>query len=300
MLTAFASLLYRISSIISTNLELIRMYYHADRVTLYTLLTVAAHAKPLRWTRSQAPEPTPTSSTLIPWNGQAKAPGAFVLARLNLDFINHTCTRFRQTLTTATEVILELEKSKLGGSQPNQKKRYGYSLLKLETELRDTLYYMHDLVLCSGRGGELWAEFVKFRDQVSAAWSLLRLHGVSKSSQFPDREPPARVPQRDTMTNTSGNSIMDLMHSSRPHFNLKRQPRALFLVGAGLGLLGGVVATKIFGSDTTAEINKLNKNLGKNSKLLKITNERVDMLSQNVSRSHGTRPIRTSLNFGVL
>ena len=262
------------------------MYHYAGRLVVYLLLVAATNATPLRWTRSRAPEPEPTSTTLVHWQGLAKTSGAFIFSRVNVDYINSTCTKFIQTLVTAREVILVLEKTKLAGSLPNQQKRYGYSLLRLETELRDTLYYLHNLVLCSGRGGELWSNFIKFRDQASAVWTILRNYGVTQAAHFPERVPPALMSQREPTNDQSGENMIELMHASRPQFDMERQPKALFLVGAGVGLLGGLVATKLFGNDNSAEIAKLNENLGKNSKLLKITNNRIDMLHKNISRSN--------------
>ena len=139
---------------------------------LYMLLIVAVAAKPLRWTRSRAPEPEPTSTTLVPWKGTGFTAGAFVLSRINLKFIPTACNKYSATLVAATEVVRVLVESQLTNAHNTQKKKFGYSLVKLETEVRNTLYYLTDLVLCSGQGGELWTNFINFRDQVSIAWKL--------------------------------------------------------------------------------------------------------------------------------
>ena len=242
---------------------------------------------PLRWTRSEAPEPDLTSTTILPWRGSAQLTGAFIISRVNLDFVNQTCSKFSYTLSSAKDVVSTMVQSQLVGSSSNQRQRYGYSLLKLEIELRDTINYLHALVLCSGRGGELWSNFIKMRDEFSTAWTLLRQYGVTKM-QSPT-EPTTRLQVRDATTNVSGDHFLEAIHEHRPTLTpltlSERKPRGFFLAGAGLGLLGGVIINKFFGGDT-ANIKQINENLGKHSKLIKVTNERLDILAKNISRSN--------------
>ena len=84
---------------------------------MIVLLAVTTAASPLRWTRSQAREPEPTPTTIIPWTGRAKMPGAFILSRINTDFINATCSKFITALEKTKDVVAVLEKTKLGGGQ---------------------------------------------------------------------------------------------------------------------------------------------------------------------------------------
>ena len=58
-------------------------------------------------------------------------------------------------MITATQVEKVLEKTNLINLSDNNKKRYGYLLLKMEVEFHRILLYQKDLLLCSGRGGEL-------------------------------------------------------------------------------------------------------------------------------------------------
>ena len=262
--------------------------YRAGQLGLLLLLSVATEATPLKWSRSRARDPVPTSSTLIPWEGTARISGAFLLSRINLDFINETCTKFASMLETATEVAQVLEKTQLVGTSSNQQKRYGYTFLRMDSEFRDTLYYLHDLVLCSGRGSELWSNFIKFRNQTSPVWKLLRVLGVSPIHTRTHSQGLSELMSLQNPTvNHTGNQLINLLYQARSNITLApRQPRALFILGAGLGLIGGAIVTKIFGGDSTEEIRKLNNNLSKNNKLIKLTNERVDILTKNISRSN--------------
>ena len=76
-----------------------------------------------------------------------------------------------------------------------------------------------------------------------------------------------------------------ILYEMRPTLDTTRKPRSLFLAGAGLGLIGGLVGTKLFTNDNSAEISEINEKLEKQSKLLKITNQRIDILNKNVSQS---------------
>ena len=252
------------------------------------MVVATMRASPIRWTRSGSLSQGPTTSTLIRWRGKGQITGAFLLSRLNLDFINNTCTKFIYALEKAEQVSLVLEKTELKGSSTHQQRRYGFTLLRVESELMDTLHYIHDLVLCSGRGGVLWSRFVKFRDQATKVWYWLRKYGVNKynselPAEFPNREPPTMMAQRDPNGNVTGESIIETMYNARPKVDLgQRQPRGLFLLGVGLGLIGSLIAERIFGGN----INTLNRELSHTSKMVKVTNERVDILSKNISSSN--------------
>ena len=249
------------------------------------MFMVALEASPVMWSRSQA-RPEPAASTLIPWPGHIKVPGAFLISRVNLDFIPQTCQKFIESLEAAIDVAKILEKNQLQGSSSNQQKRYGYTLIRLEAEFKQTLYYIHDAVLCSGRGGELWSNFKKLRDQLSTVWTYLKKHGVSQ--RFAGNTNSTMEDQLDLPNNSSGEvQLIDLLFEGRSQMKVtNRKPRGLFLLGAGLGLLGAVIADKIFGQDSATQIATLNKNIQTNNKMIKISNSRIDILSKNVSESH--------------
>ena len=59
-------------------------------------------------------------------------------------------------MITATQLAGVLEKTKLINLSDNNKNKYGYLLLKMEVEFHRILLYQKDLLLCSGKGGELW------------------------------------------------------------------------------------------------------------------------------------------------
>ena len=183
---------------------------------------------PLKWTRSQAPEPDLTSTTIMPWRGSAQLTGAYIIAR------KLTCSKFSNTLSSATDVVSTLTNSQLTGSSSSQR-RFGVTKMQSPTE------------------------------------------------------PPPRSEVRDATTNGSGDYFIESIHEQRPTplpvTPVGREPRGLFLVGAGLGLLGGVIIDKFFGSDT-ANIQKISENLGKHLKLIKVTHQHLDILASNISRSN--------------
>ena len=257
-------------------------------------MVVTVNATPIHWSRSHE-ELEPSPATLVPWPGFAQRPGAFVVSRINLNHINATCTKFAQTLKTAASITKTLHDTKLRHATHNQLIRYGYMLVRTEMELKDTLDYLTDLVLCDGRGGEMWGNFKAFRDESSVAWNLLRAAGIKQSPSSLNNKNNMRGASdnsttlanitRSTTGSQKNNSILEILQENRPKFG-GRQPKALFMAGATLGLLGGVLVSKIFGANNAEEINTINRNINKNNKNLKITNERIDILAKNISKSN--------------
>ena len=81
-------------------------------------------------------------------------------------------------------------------------------------------------------------------------------------------------------------SLITLLESSRPLLQ-QRQARGPAMLGIGLsiGLLGSVLFSKFFSSTTDSQIETLNTYIQKQNKLLKLTNERVDILAKKVTDS---------------
>jgi len=245
--------------------------------------------------------------TVTPWDGTVRTTGAFLVSRVNLGFISNTCNKFSSDLDVAFQVATVLENTKLKGTTDNQIKRYGYILFKLEIELKNVLDYLTDLLLCSGRGGELWSKFYKFRDQASRVWSLLKKAGISKgkrtkissdsplttkfnisdNSQLEELvavvSSPLMNPLLTKNDTKSSNSLMELLDQARPIQS--RQQRSPILIGLGLGFVGSYLASQFFGTSKTEEIEILNNNIKRNNKQIRLTNERIDILSQNITNS---------------
>ena len=142
------------------------------------------------WERQTLTETFPL--TIILWKGRAHISGAFRLSRVNLNFINKTCSKFSADLEVATQVAGVLTNTKLIGSTINQVRRYGFMILKLETEFKEVLDYLTALLLCSGRGGELWQDFSNCKKQTSLVWKIVKEAGVKTNSPpinnyFPNR-----------------------------------------------------------------------------------------------------------------
>jgi len=155
-------------------------------------------------------EPIPVST--IPWEGRAHISGAYLLSRINLNFINSTCTKFKSDLDVATQVARVLTNTQLNGATTNNIRRYGFSILTLETKFKEVLEYITALLLCSGRGGELWQAHSAFKQQTTAVWRMLQKAapvGRDLTNQFPNRR---RVPKQGSST-TGAEILNKLIHS---------------------------------------------------------------------------------------
>ena len=138
---------------------------------LPAILGVFAHlicASPVYWRK----EPTARDDLTTPlaihkWSGKASTTGAFVLSRLKLNFLNNTCTQLASELKIAAQITQVLANTNLAEVTKNQVHRYGASLLRLETKYLETLVYQNDLLLCSGRGCELWSNYRKVKNEFS-------------------------------------------------------------------------------------------------------------------------------------
>ena len=227
-------------------------------------------------------------------------------------------------MITATQVAAVLEKTKLTNLSENNKNRYGYLLLKIETEFHRVLLYQKDLLLCSGRGRELWTSFQAFKKQASIVWKLLTSAGLPKAfldnfksnnSKLKDEHDnnnnnnsdiaidpffqenndpfiPA-IPALQEIPNTADKSLVNLLEQARPTI-YQRQARHPALLGLGLGLISSLFLTQFFGSSNTQDIQKLNNDMIKQNKLLKLTNQRIDIFANNVTRQVNT--IKTVLD----
>ena len=267
----------------------------------------------------------------VPWQGQVLLTGAWLLARINLSWINVTCTKFSKNLEVAQQVTAVLLSTGLEGTTDNINKRYGYNLLKLENENALTISYLSALLLCSGRGQELYQKYNRFRKTSSEVWKLLKVAGIRHSRQPDlyidtaspetlDDSKPVAFSDSETVGpgNTEINSdigktptLLEHLEQARPtHF---REPRSPILVGLGLGFLGQYFLGKYFGNDNADEIANLNNNIQRTNKNIRLTNERVDILARNVSDaldsikgildkivdSHAKRDIHYAINWNL-
>ena len=118
---------------------------HVDNDALTSDVTVLAHricASPVYWPK----QPTVTDRLTTPltkhqWSGKASTTGAFVLSRLNLNFLNNSCTYLASELKTAAQVAQVFANSKLAGVTNKQVNQYGALLLTLEKKYLETLLY---------------------------------------------------------------------------------------------------------------------------------------------------------------
>ena len=257
-----------------------------------------------------------TAVTITPWSGELFIPGAFLLARVNLHFINATCNNFATDLTVAQKVAKILIDSDLRGATSHQIKQFSYSMLLLESELKHILEYVTDLLLCPGWGGPLWSKFYAFRNEADNVWKLLTSHQASLRINHVNRRPglPSNQPAASEVKDphivaeqlipSANSSLISLLNQSRPNSlvsllnqvrpQIDRQPRGPALVGLGLGFLGSLLFTNSFDTNNERDIDIINNNILKQNKMIRMTNERIDILAKNVSTSFAL--VRTILD----
>ena len=248
---------------------------------MYTALIGTLDAIPIQWeTRATSVLSTvPTTTVLEPvtvirWQGRAHIPGAFLLSRINLSFINQSCNSLSSDLDVATQVASVLNNVTLAGASNNQIKRYGFIMLKLEAEFNEVLDYLTALVLCPGRGSELWGKLTNFNRIISQVWKLLHKAGVR--SELPQ---PEHFPLKKPDTNTSdsispipmNDILLNLLETSRPSpLSQSRSPRSPIFIGLGVGLLASYLLGQYFGNTNDKEIRILNENIQKQTRISRL------------------------------
>ena len=226
-------------------------------------------AIPISWKARTTPELTPVPIpvlepvTVIPWQGRAHISGAFLLSRINLSFINQTCNAFSSDLDVATQVASVLTNITLKGASNNQVKRYGFMMLKLETDFNEVLDYLTSLLLCPGRGSELWSKMTKFNSQISQVWKLLQKAGLRSETlhpeHFPHRRPSLNTSDSISSLISVNNHLLSLLESSRPSpIRQPRSPRSPILFGLGFGFLANYLLGQYFGNNNDKDIGILN------------------------------------------
>ena len=271
-----------------------------------TVITPGRRASPWRsMDASEESSEIPPVTTVI-WPGLLKTAGAFLMSRINLNFFNDSCTKLSSDMEVAAQVATVLANTELVGTTNNQISHYAFLMLKIETEFHQVLLYQKDLLLCSGRGSELWSNFRKFRTQASLVWSLLKntdlgiskyiIEGIDRADNNNTLINSTHVKNQDITLDTyvsnntdfsTGSVLISLLEKNRPPL-LGRQPRHPGLIGLGIGLLGGFFLTKFFNSQNNHDIIKLNHDIEKQNQMIRLTNERIDILTKNVTNSFKT------------
>ena len=82
-------------------------------------------------------------------------------------------------------------------------------------------------------------------------------------------------------SNSKVTSLMTYLDEARPKSIGKT--RSPLLIGLGLGFLGSYLFGEIFNTNNDNDIAILNENLNKHNRLIKITNQRIDILAKNIS-----------------
>lgn len=274
------------------------------RIVLVFASTIAlANSIPVSWKARTNPEDM-NPVTSIEWSGKAANAGAFLLSRINLSFLNHTCQKYASDLDVAIQVVQVLIDSKFVGSTSEQVNQYGYVLLKLESDVKEVIDYLTSLLLCLWRH-HLWVKYETFKKLVTLAWKGLKTTGLKINQRQNNNPQIGGLRNKESLGNSSRNlgngsepvsadssvSILDLLEAARPskisHViqGSHRQRRSPIVIGLGLGFLGSYLLGQYFGDNNDQDIEILNRNIQKQNQNIKVTNERIDILAKNVSQS---------------
>ena len=176
----------------------------------------------------------------------------------------------------------------------------------------------------------MWKTFHTFKRQVSVVWELLKISRLSKAllenskdkARFIDSlsktndvhvtndsdlstDPFLHEPNNpfasavtalhsyDDSTDSPDKSLVDLLKQARPIVP-QRQARHPTLLGLGLGFISSLFLTQFFGSSNMQLVQKLNNDIIRQNKLLKLTNQRIGILAKTVSTQIST--IKTILD----
>lgn len=247
-----------------------------------TITTIFVSGSPLQQLSETTNSEASNSSnpvTIIEWPGTTTITGACLVARINLQFINALCNNFATNLKVALQATKVLSESKLERSNKNQVQRFTYVCLKLENSFDNTIKYVDSLVLCSNETMiEVWDNYNAVKRQLNDVWSKLKLWENRGKTYFPEPTWESNIP-----------TLIDTLETTRP---IDKAPSQHFLgtiIALGVAFGAGALTTSLVGTlskeDNEKQIKALNDNIHKVNKKIQITNERIDVLSENVTNA---------------
>ena len=271
-------------------------------LSLATLCT----SSPLFWSpRNIEGPPTPVPTTLIPLPGRGLITGGFLISRVNLKFFNNTCMTFAEDLQAVVQIARTLIDNKLVGTRASHIRQYGFMMNKLDDLFRSTIAYLTDLLLCDWEGRtEIWKRFTTFTKVRAEVFSLLKKYHTREEAVdfFDETNPLDRLNEttfpgtRDEVNETLASFVLktnqrEVNNGSLIHYLEEwethpiPQARSPILIGLGLGFVGSLIASKIFGSNSESQINEINQNMKNVNRNVRLTNQRIDLLAENVAKS---------------
>ena len=226
-------------------------------------------------------EANDTAVTRTQWKGHAQIPGAVLLSRINLKFVDSLCHKLVTDIAVALKAVKLLSESKLIGTTPNQIRRYSYICLKLENIYTDSINYADSLALCPNQVmNNAWDTYYMFRTNLDTLWAQLRLGGnYGLRNETGGRNSVRSSPVRPELTDKL---IIELGYG-RPKGS--RPAQSPLLIGLGIGALATTLLGSFLGSNDREEIEGLNRNIHKVNTKVQVTNQRIDILAKNVSNS---------------
>jgi len=232
-------------------------------------------------------------ATLVPWNGTCSIPGAYIMTRLNLKDFEIKCKVMVNEISTAFQVINILAKVKLMELDETYIQRIGYLLLTIESKFNNIIKYVDALHVCYDSTMDLiHTEFHKFQIELDTMWQLLKRHKPPNRSLLMTLLTDANITLPGNVTNSTSFiprrspisvSLLNTLEQARP-----KPPPKQFIVAAGLlaAFTGGALISQLIAGDDNSEaIDMINTNLRKQNNNIQLTNERIDILTANVTEA---------------
>ena len=193
------------------------------------------------------------------WNGLTKIQGAYLITPIEFKTLKQICKQMPKHINLGSQAVSILNKSQYELGENSFIRKISFLLLHMESTFENILNYVEKLSLCNWDYiSRMRGEYRVFKNKLDQSWIQLR-----KQKQL---------------------EVATKLQQARPIMKPREFPA--IIGGLGIGLLGGVMLGSIFGSnanDNAEKIETLNRNINKINKKVLITNERLDVLSNNVT-----------------
>jgi len=220
----------------------------------------------------------------VNWKGNATITGACLITKININFLHELCSNLINASQITVKVTLVLKQSELIDRNADYVQRLTYLTLKLEKTFTSLIKYVDSLALCSNEHlDELWINYNTITLHLDTIWQKFKAWKTSKQrTSFPTSTWETQVPV-----------IITTIEASRPSNTQQgSRPQSFLGIIAGLGVAFGVGAItsaipSLFGgsNNNVNDIKTLNNNIQKLSKQILITNNRIDVLAENVTNA---------------
>ena len=195
-----------------------------------------------------------------PGSGTVKTRGAYLISKINLNFLDLLCRETPHFIKTTNNIIKGLNQVQLTNKQIDGIGALSFSLIKLESLFGEIISYVTRTNLCDKDLILIFqSELRHLNENLDKTW--LNLGGYNLSTPL---ELVAKRPKNSVKTATF--------------------PGVIAGVGVGVGLITGGIIGSMFSSNDD-DIRKVNDNIGKVNNRVKVVTKKLDILSDKVSNS---------------